>query len=115
MKISDYTLAIVTDLFSPGDTMDGIQYEAECYTIVAQRSDGRRLIHFRTFLGAEKWVSDDPETYGEWGFSDTRKEAMAQAERLLARIEAKGEIDLDYWQEGEPAYGSEYYCEKYGF
>jgi len=43
----------------------------------------------------------------------------AQADRQLAKIEAHlakgGKLNLDHWSEREPVYGSDAYCEEYGF
>ncbi len=48
-------------------------------------------------------------------FCDIRKDAKAQVERLLDRVNRVGRINTDYWHEVEPAYGSEEYCKKYNF
>ena len=106
MKIETKNLEIdvVSDLYSAGFTIDGDEYVAERYFIVAQDSAGNRW-SLGCFCGAEK-VQE-----GEAFFKDIREEARASADRLLARINDKGVIDTQFWREDRPVYGSKAYVQ----
>jgi hypothetical protein len=62
---------------------DGEMMYGTVYQVTLTDSRGNRWIHGHGF--------------------DTNEEAMA----LLDRIEAHGEVNLDHWNECDPAYGSE--------
>ena len=107
MKIETKNLEIdvVSDLYSAGFTIDGDEYVAERYFIVAQDSAGNRW-SLGCFCGAEKVLQE-----GEAFFKDIREEARASADRLLARINDKGVIDTQFWREDRPVYGSKAYVQ----
>lgn len=106
MNIENWIVAVHTDLYHAGTTEDGEAYHAECYCVIAERKDGKRLAHFRTFEGCVVHHSEN----GEIGFEDVRKEAFADACKLSMRVEVYRVINLNYWHEVSPVYGSEYYC-----
>lgn len=96
-----WSLAIRTDLYRAGFTEDGTEYSAESYYILLEQADGSRYAHFKTFLGCQV---EEMEDYTS--FIDIRKEAMIEAENLLQRIQEVGKINLKFWSEITPAYGS---------
>jgi len=102
MKKKSWTAAIHTDLYLAGITEDGEQYSAEVYYIVVEKEDGTRYAHFKAFKGCSVENLED----GYIAFNDVRKQAYKDAERLLQRIQQAGEIDLKYWNEIAPCYGS---------
>lgn len=103
---------IDSDLYQAGYQCDGHPFIAENFFVMAEDEQGNRWRHHMTFNGCHVYSGE--ETDGESVFSDIRPEARAKVERLLARIEAAGgKIDLGYWSEERPAYGSRAY-QQYG-
>ena len=101
MKISttQLTVGVISKIFSPGYTQDGEQYTAYRYLVCAEDANGNRYT-IGNFPGS---IAKHHE--GEIYFSDIRQEAESEAQRLLNRIIAKGEIDTDFWFEDRPRYG----------
>ena len=95
------------DLYDAGVTEDGTHYSADVYYIIIERLDGHRIAHNKRWFTAPGSVSPD----GFMFFGDLREEMKAEAEAVVSHIENKGVIDLDYWDEIDPRYGSDYYCE----
>lgn len=108
MKISDFTVEVVSELYNAGITEDGEFYSAETFFVVITAPNGKRLAHFKHFLGCNVH-----EHEGIAFFEDIRESAKSQAEILKNKIEAHGEVDPQYWHEIQPEYGSEYYAANY--
>jgi hypothetical protein len=105
MLVTQLDLGVVPDLYSAGLTEDGEDYIAEKYYILAEDQHGNRWTHGKNFLGAKRCEDEDG-----FGYEDVREVALAAAEKLLQKIRSAGAIDLDYWHEDRPAYGSAAYC-----
>jgi hypothetical protein len=103
-----YDFEICSDLYLAGRTEDGQDYTAEVYFIAATDARGNRWRHAVVFPGCETSV-DDYEGYTH--FRDVREQAQADAAKLLALIEARGTINLEYWRSDRPVYGSRAYVE----
>jgi hypothetical protein len=108
--MTTYTATVVSDLFNAGRTEDGTPFIAEIFYVVMENAAGRRFRHDATFSGVEVLVD---EYEGGTYFADRREEATAKAERLAARVNAaiktgRG-VDMDLWDEVDPAYGSDEY------
>lgn len=118
LNINDADVMVVTDLYLAGKTEDGEDYNAECYYVVVERRDGKRLAHSTVWNGCETGDTPSCPEEGDAGgdayFADIRKEAKAEAETLALRVEEVGVIDDAHWVELEPSYGSEYYCKVNG-
>ena len=104
-----YTAYVATDLYNAGYTEDGQPFVAEVYYVYLENVEGRRFSHTSSFRGAERLTDDEGINH----FVDCREEAFAKAERLTLRINAalqtdKG-INLTYWDEIDPANGSDEY------
>ncbi len=99
-----------TDLLDMGFDEFGTPYTAEGYHVVITDLRGRRLAHCHMFSGCETGQTEDGLPY----FADTRPAAKKAVDTLVARIVDAGEVDLDFWVEIEPAYGSEQYGDFYG-
>jgi hypothetical protein len=99
-----YHFAVASDLYNAGRNEDGREYHAEVYYVIATDEAGARWSHHSRFKGCKVVATDDGPA-----FLDLREQAQAQVERLRARIELAGAIDLDYWREERPAYGSSAY------
>ena len=101
MKIATNQLdvGVISKIFSPGYTQDGEQYTAYCFCVCAEDAKGNRW-SIGSFPGS---IAKHHE--GEIYFSDIREEAESEAQRLLNRIIAKGEIETDFWNEDRPRYG----------
>ena len=97
---------VASDLYQAGYGDDGHPFIAEVYYVVIQYQDGRTFRHQSTFAGAKRQVDEDD---GVVYFEDVRESALAEAERLAERVRSKGAVDLQYWEEADPAYGSEAY------
>lgn len=99
---------INVDLYDAGTTEDGTPFTAEVYQVFIERLDGHRIaLTSKTWWTAPSEVSPDGFNF----FGDLREEMKAEAEAVVNRIEDKGVINLDHWEEVYPAYGSAYYCE----
>ena len=103
---------IGSDLYVAGRDEDGREFHAELFYLVAEDNSGNRWAHASTFPGCmvEDWNDED----GGSGraFNDIRPQAQADAQALLARIQAAGgQINLDHWREMRPAYGSAAYID----
>lgn len=106
---ADDKVFVRADLYDAGITEDGSPYTAEVYSIVVESRDG-----FRRVLTSKSWFTAPGDTSpdGFMFFGDLRKEMKAEAEAVVKRIQDKGIIDLDYWMEIQPRYGSDYYIHK---
>jgi hypothetical protein len=104
-----FTAYAASDLYHAGYTEDGRSFVAEVYYVVMENDAGRRFRHEASFAGTEVLVDDE----GICHFPDLREQASAKAERLAARVNAAlsaGQgVDLDRWEEVDPAYGSDEY------
>ena len=107
---ASYTAHVATDLYNAGYSCDGHPFIAEQYYVVIENAAGRRFRHTATFNGTQEVVC--PES-GESYFPDLRQEASAKAVRLSIRVEAalkSGQfLSPTFWEEIDPAYGSDEY------
>jgi hypothetical protein len=108
-----YTAYVASDLFNAGYSCDGHPFIAEQYYVLVENEAGRRFRHIAIFNGTERIVCEET---GDACFPDLREEASAKAERLATRVNAvlasgNGLEGLDpvYWDEVDPAYGSDEY------
>ena len=46
---------------------------------------------------------------------DCKDKAVKLEAKIIAHLASGGKLNLDHWTETEPCYGSEAYCEVYGF
>lgn len=107
----EWVVDINCDLYEAGVDECGTPYSAECYSIHLRHISGKQLAHEVIFYGCKTFRSEE----GFDLFTDYRKEAKEDVERLYDKVIDAGKVDLAYWVEIEPSYGSDYYCEKYGF
>lgn len=112
LDIRNWFVSVVTDLYHVAFDNDGSPYHAECYYVVIERPDGKRLAHSTTFFGCKSYFDGEDDLIF---FTDIREEARKGVERLEARVKAVGSIDTAYWNEVSPAYGSEYYSKTVKF
>ena len=110
---ASYTAHVATDLYNAGYSCDGHPFIAEQYYVVIENVAGRRFRHTTTFNGTQEVVC--PES-GDSYFPDLRAEASAKADRLAARVNAALEagkfISPTFWDEVDPAYGSDEYADQ---
>jgi len=102
----NFDTSVASDLYQAGYGDDGHPFIAEVYYVVVQYQDGRTFRHQSSFPGAVRQVDDED---GIVYFQDVRESALAEAERLAERVRSRGAIDSQYWEETDPAYGSEAY------
>jgi hypothetical protein len=96
---------IVSDLYTAGMCDDGTPFIAEQFYILATDETGRRWRHNAIFNGCRVMSGEDGCM-----FIDIRTNAVVRATQLLMRIEAAGGvIDMQYWDETYPEYGSDAY------
>ncbi len=101
---------ITSYLHKFGVTEDGEDFIGEVLFITAEREDGSRFSHFKTFPTSSAEVDDEGIPY----FTDLREEARGRAEKMLARIESGctvDTIDETLWTEIAPSYGSKAYVD----
>jgi hypothetical protein len=105
-----YTAQAVSDLYNAGFSCDGHPFIAEQYYVIIENAAGRRFRHTAIFNGTQEIVCSES---GESYFSDLRTEASAKADRLAARVNAalqSGQfLSPTFWEEIDPAYGSDEY------
>ena len=105
-----YTAQAVSDLYNAGFSCDGHPFIAEQYYVIIENAAGRRFRHTAIFNGTQEIVCSES---GESYFSDLRQEASAKADRLAARVNAalqSGQfLSPTFWEEIDPAYGSDEY------
>ena len=109
VSIQDVEVDVESELYFAGRKEDGGEFHAEQYFLSLTFKDGTIYRHYSIFKGCEVDVSDE----GFNVFIDIRERAKAHAEYLLARVRAKGSIDLTYWQYHRTVYGSQAY-QSYG-
>jgi hypothetical protein len=105
-----YTAYAASDMYNAGYSCDGRPFIAEQFYVVIENEAGRRFRHTAIFNGTQEVVC--PES-GDSYFPDLRQEASAKAERLVARVNAalqSGQfLAPTFWEEIDPAYGSDEY------
>ena len=101
LDVTDYDVYAECNLYMAGYTEDFEEYHAECYRVIAERSDGRRFAHFATFFGCVRHEDTD---CGFVGFEDIRKITKEKVQRLISCIKSAGKINKDYWTEVEAGY-----------
>jgi hypothetical protein len=105
-----YTAYVASDLFNAGYSCDGHPFIAEQYYVMIENAAGRRFRHQVIFNGTQEVVCEES---GDSYFPDLRQEASAKAERLAARVNAalqSGQfLSPTFWDEIDPAYGSDEY------
>jgi hypothetical protein len=106
-----YTAYAASDMYNAGYSCNGRPFIAEQYYVIIENAAGRRFRHTAIFNGTQEVVC--PES-GDSYFPDLRQEASAKAERLVARVNAalqSGQfLSPTFWEEIDPAYGSEEYA-----
>ena len=103
----------VSDLYNAGYACDGHPFIAECFYVLIEDAAGRRFRHNAIFNGTERVVCEET---GDSCFPDLRQEASAKADRLAARVNAAlaagNKLDAAFWNEVDPAYGSDAYVDQ---
>jgi len=106
MDIRDFEVEVASDLKDYGIRDDGTPFIGEVFYVQITNGLGRRWVLSQRFEGVKVEVDEE---YLENHFLDIRPQAKAVCESLVRRIKARGKIDLDFWTEGRPAYGSDEY------
>ena len=108
---ASYTAHVATDLYNAGYSCDGHPFIAEQYYVVIENAAGRRFRHTATFNGTQEVVC--PES-GESYFSDLRHQAAVKVSKLVIRVNAALQagqfLSPTFWEEIDPAYGSDEYA-----
>lgn len=103
-------ITVSSELYDAGRTEDGQVYAAERYLVWAEDIDGTRYEHRSAFNGCRVSVCEED---GYNCFEDIREEAKELAEKLAERVRdhlaADGALNMAYWHEIDPAYGSASY------
>ena len=106
MKTKGLEFYYASDLKNFGRTEDGEDFIGEVYRVFAQDERGNRWVHSSQFPGVAKFEN-------EWcvGFNDIRVQAVEACERLLECIKKADTLNMMWWSESRPAYGSEAYLD----
>ena len=106
MKTAGLEFFYASDLKSFGRTEDGEDFIGEVYRVIAQDARGNHWAHNSQFPSVVRFEN-------EWcvGFKDVKSQAIAACERLLVRIKKSDTLNMMWWSESRPAYGSEAYLE----
>lgn len=104
--------AVRDDLVDLGRDEDGSVVVGRTLYVIAEDASGRRFAHDRSFMDHVRAVDEDGFRF--WARREVGA-AEAEADRLLARIEAAvaagRDLDFGHWNEVDPAYGSAAYQE----
>jgi hypothetical protein len=113
MKNTTFTASVVSDLFNAGYSCDGHPFIAEQFYVVIENAAGKRFRHQAIFNGTQQVICEET---GDAHFPDLRAEASAKADRLAARVNAALDagqfISPTFWDEIDPAYGSDAYVDQ---
>ena len=113
MKTTTFTAYVASDLFNAGYSCDGHPFIAEQFYVVIENAAGKRFRHQATFNGTQQVICEET---GDAYFPDLRAEASAKADRLAARVNAALDagkfISPTFWDEIDPAYGSDEYADQ---
>jgi len=109
MIVTRNMVDVVSTLYLAGITEDGEKFYAEQYHIRVQDKTGKRWFHEATFNGCE--IEQTPDGFDAFG--DIRPFAKECADRLAEHIMWIGKINLQYWYEVDPEYGSEAYINQH--
>lgn len=112
IKFHDLAFFVQADLFQAGYSDDGAPYTAEVFFVMAEDARGNRWSHAARFPACVAEHYNDEGGSGT-AFHNVKADAEARVERLRARIEAAvyggAALDLTYWNEERPCYGSAAY------
>ena len=104
MKASNCEIYYRSDLKDYGATEDGARFIGEVYYVVAEDDHGNRWQHNRQVDGVKVYSHEDNIC-----FEDVREEAKELCENLISCIKSTDHINLSYWNELPPVYGSKAY------
>jgi hypothetical protein len=107
--LTDCAVSVESDVYVAGRDEFGTEVTAEIYFVMLEDAKGYRWAHDARFAGCEVVEGEESDN-----FVDVRAEARAAADKLLARIEAAGEVDMAFWGSRDPAYGSDAYLAEGG-
>ncbi len=93
MEIHDCSLGIKSfQIIDPSLSEDfASQVVSELYKIELSLPNGTNYLHARDFVGGP---------------------GLEGARQLIELIREKGEVNIDFWREGDPVYGSERYLQR---
>ena len=101
---------VISTLYNAGLTEDGEEFVGHIFYVRAEAPNGQRWLHVKAFDGV---TSEEYEDSGVMVFGDDREAAAEGAERLASKVRehlaSGGKLDLDCWNEVDPAYGSDAY------
>ena len=113
MKTTTFIASVASDLYNAGFACDGHPFIAEQFYVFIEKAAGKRFRHQAIFNGTQQVICEET---GDACFPDLRAEASAKADRLAGRINAALEagkfISPTFWDEIDPAYGSDAYVDQ---
>lgn len=113
MKTTTFKAYVASDVFNAGISCDGRPFIAEQFYVLIENAAGKRFRHQAIFNGTQQVICEET---GDAFFPDLRTEATAKAERLAARVNAAlaagKSISPTFWDEVDPAYGSDEYVDQ---
>lgn len=106
MKTAGLEFYYASDLKSFGRTEDGEDFIGEVYRVFAEDANGNRWAHSSQFPSVVRFEN-------EWcvGFNDIREQSITACERLVERVKKADSLNMIWWTESRPAYGSNGYLE----
>lgn len=103
-----FDVQVVSDLKKFGVQDDGQDFIGEVIYVQVTFPNGDRYVHNHSWDGA---AVEYCEEAGCNFFPDIRPAAYEAAERLAARVRVAESINLSYWVQDRPVYGSRAYIE----
>lgn len=108
MKLNaSHDLFVASDMVNAGLQDDGTPYISETFYVMLEDAHGNRYKHYHLFPATVVTKDEDGETL----FISDKKQAEERAAQLLSRIKSRGKINMNFWRQGRPVYGSAAYIE----
>ncbi len=106
MDVKGMEVYYASDLKDYGPTEDGTPFVGEVFRVYVENQRGDRWAHGAHFHGVKLQVHEEGVSY-----MDIRPAARAACQLLVDRIVAAGWVDMTYWSEARPVYGSDAYVQ----
>ena len=102
-----------TWLYLAGTDECGSELHHEAYCVQAEDERGNRWSHDYTFRLSEFIKKAEGDTFMGRELLELTVEKLC--DKMKLHLQNGGKLNPDHWEEDEPCYGSDAYCDAYGF
>ena len=102
-----------TWLYLAGTDECGSELHHEAYCVQAEDERGNRWSHDYTFRLSEFIKKAEGDTFKARELLELTVEKLC--DKMKLHLQNGGKLNPDHWEEDEPCYGSDAYCDAYGF